>query len=132
MKKNIKTYLVIFLALALSVTIAFAVISGSGAAVLNVNEVAPDPAAFTGVITITGIVAGVSQQDPTIIGMMDKKELQCTSTNCNKIYLPFKAANYSAVRGDEVRITGQFVASMNAYLFMAEKVRVVKNHNIGG
>jgi hypothetical protein len=88
MKKNIK-YLLIVVISGIFLSVAFALANRSHA--LNVNDVASDPAAFTGTITVTGVVAGVSQQDPTIIGMMDKKELQCTTPGCKKVYLPFKA-----------------------------------------
>jgi hypothetical protein len=131
MKKNTTKYLigvgviVFFAAIALTV-------SHTGASALSVNDVSSDPTAYTGVVTIVGIVAGVSQQDPSIIGMMDKKELQCTSPNCKKIYLPFKAKDYSAVRGDEVLVTGTFNPDQGGFLFIAESVKVVKNHNIGG
>lgn len=132
MKKNRKIYYSIVAAFAVIVAIAFVVVNRSDASALNVNDVGSDPAAFSGVITIIGIVAGVSQQDPTIIGMMDKKELQCTSPNCNKLYIPFKARDYSPLRGDEVRVTGSFVNMPGGYLFLADKIKVVKNHKIGG
>ena len=132
MKKNAKMYLVIIAATAILAVIAFVAVQRSGAAALSVNDVGADPSAYSGVITVTGIVAGVSQQDPSIIGMMDKRELQCTAPNCKKIYLPFRAVGYSPVRGDEVRVTGRFLPLSEGYIFMADNVTVVKNHKIGG
>jgi hypothetical protein len=129
MKKNNK-YLLLIACIGLILSIGLFLAQKSTA--LNVNDVAADPTAFTGTITITGIVAGTSQADPTVIGMMDKKELQCTTSGCKKVYLPFKAPNYSAVRGDEVRVTGKFATSQFGYLFMADSISVVKRHNIGG
>lgn len=129
MKKN-KKYLLIAAVLIAALSAVFALAARTPA--LNVNDVASDPSAFTGMITVTGVVAGVSQQDASIIGMMDKKELQCTTPNCKKLYLPFKAQNYSPVRGDEVRLTGKFETFDQGYLFMADSVTVVKNHKIGG
>jgi hypothetical protein len=129
MKKNIK-YLLIIAGLGILLSGAF--FMAGKATALSVNDVASDPAAFTGTITVSGVVAGVSQQDPTIIGMMDKKELQCTTPNCKKLYLPFKARNYSPMRGDEVRVTGRFEDTAGGPLFMADGVTVVKRHKIGG
>ena len=132
MKKIRKTYITIIATTAILAAIAFAVVQRSGANALNVNDVGSDPSAYSGVITITGIVAGASQQDTSIIGMMDKRELQCTTPNCKKLYLPFRATGYSPVRGDEVRITGRFLSATEGYLFIADNVTVVKNHKIGG
>ena len=132
MKKDAKKYLIISGALALLAALAFFIFGPGSTTALSVNDVGSDPAAFAGAITITGIVAGVSQQDPAIIGMMDKKELQCTAPNCNKLYIPFKAAGYSPNRGDEVRVKGRFVATADGYLFMADSVKVLRNHRIGG
>lgn len=132
MKKNRNKYLIIGGAVALVALILILVAGVGNSRALSVNDVGSDPAAFSGTITITGIVAGVSQQDPSIIGMMDKKELQCTTPNCNKFYLPFKASGYSPNRGDEVRATGSFAPAGGGYIFMADSVKVVKNHRIGG
>jgi hypothetical protein len=132
MSKQTKRYLIISGALAFFGALALFLIGPGSTAALNVNDVGSDPAAFSGDITITGIVAGVSQQDPAIIGMMDKRELQCTTPNCNKIYIPFKAAEYTPNRGDEVRIKGRFVTTAVGYVFMADNVKVVRTHRIGG
>lgn len=99
---------------------------------LNVSDVASDPAAFAGTITVTGIMAGVSQQDPAVFGIMDVKELLCTSPNCNRVYLPVRHQGPMPVRGDEVLVTGNFTNSGRDYLFNATKVKVLKNHRIGG
>jgi hypothetical protein len=131
-RKTRNTSFIILTAVLVAAAAIFALVHTGGANVLQVNDVGPDPAAFTGTITVAGIVAGVSKQDPAVIGMMDKKELQCTSPNCNKIYLPFKAPGYSPVVGDEVRVTGSIVASGGGYVLMADAVKVVKNHRIGG
>jgi hypothetical protein len=132
MKKNTRMYLIIGGVGALIAAFAFLFANPGRTHALNVNDVGSDPAAFAGTITVTGIIAGVSQQDPSIIGMMDKKELQCTTPNCKKIYLPFKASGYTPNRGDEVLATGRFIAEANGYLFMADSVKVVRTHRIGG
>ncbi|OGW38325.1 MAG: hypothetical protein A2010_09245 [Nitrospirae bacterium GWD2_57_9] len=129
MKKNIKYALI---AAGVGIVLAAGFLMANKATALNVNDVASDPAAFSGTITITGVVAGVSKQDPSIIGMMDKKELQCTTPGCKKFYLPFKAQAYSPAPGDEVRATGRFETYAAGYIFVADSVTVVKNHKIGG
>lgn len=107
-------------------------ISGCDSKTLNVNDIGSDPAAFSGTITITGIMAGISPQDPRIFGIMDIKELQCKSQNCNKIIIPVTCKEKQPVPGDEVRLVGSFVNQGGGYLFAAEKVTVVRNHRIGG
>lgn len=131
-KTNTKKQLTIIGTVAIVALIGLFFITPGKTDALGVNDVGSDPAAFTGAITITGIVAGVSQQDPSIIGMMDKKELQCTTQNCRKLYIPFKAPDYTPTRGDEVLVQGKFVTTADGYLFMADSVKVVKNHRIGG
>lgn len=111
---------------------ALLLLSGCDSKAFNVNDIASDPAAFSGTITITGIMAGVSPQDPRVFGIMDIKELQCTSQNCNKVIIPVTCRGKQPVPGDEVRLVGSFVNQGGGYLFAAEKVTVVRNHKIGG
>ncbi|SNB46243.1 hypothetical protein [Geobacter sp. DSM 9736] len=124
---------VIIAALAVGI-IAGLVFVKSGPKALNINEVGADPAAYTGTITVTGIMGGRSQQNPDIIGIMDIKELQCKTANCNKVFLPVKFSGKAPVIGDEVRITGSFVdmGQGQGYLFMAQSLKVVRHHKIGG
>lgn len=127
-----KKYIIAIVAAALGVAVAFAFFGQGDAKALNVNDVGSDPAAFTGSITVTGIMWAVSKQEPTIFGIVDKKELQCTSPNCNKLILPVRYQGKQPVVGDEIRVSGRFVAMERGYLFAAEKVKVVRHHKIGG
>lgn len=127
-----KKFAIIAAAAVIGAAIAFGFANVGTAKALNVNEVGTDPGAFTGSITITGITAGVSQYDKTVIGIMDIKELQCTTPNCNKIYIPVKFPDRQPAMGDEIRATGQFQKLPQGYLFVAQKITVVKNHKIGG
>lgn len=108
------------------------VLVGCDSKALNVSDVASDPTAFKNTITLTGIVAGTSPQNPSIFGIMDIKELQCKTQNCNKIFIPIAYKGTFPVRGDEVRLTGSFINQGGGYLFAAEKLKVVRNHRIGG
>lgn len=127
-----KKYLIIMAALALAIVAALVVVRQGDATALNVNEVASDPAAFSGSITVTGIMGGISRQDPTVFGIMDKKELQCTTPNCNKVLIPVKYQGQMPVIGDEVRVSGRFVTVADGWLFTADTLKVVRNHRIGG
>jgi hypothetical protein len=98
----------------------------------QINDVASDPAAFDGPLTLVGIVNAFAQSDATIVGVMDKKELQCTTPNCNKVLLPVKITGTRPAIGDEVRISGSFSREPGGYLFRAEKMEVLANHRLGG
>lgn len=95
---------------------------------LNVNDIRSDPTAYTGTLTVTGIMAAVSQHDPQIFGIMDKSELLCTIPNCNKFFLPIRFTGQRPAYGDEVVLTGTFTEGDR--LFTATKVNVVRNHKL--
>lgn len=99
---------------------------------LNVNEVASDPGAYVGTITVAGVTSGFSPKDNTLFGIMDLKELTCTSTTCNKAILPIRFQGPLPSFGDEVRVTGTFVSEGNGYYFNSENVVVVQHHKLGG
>jgi hypothetical protein len=126
-----KKYIYVAVAVLLGITISFTLVKQGDAKVLNVNEIGADPAAFSGNITVTGVMAGVSE-DRSIFGIMDLKELQCKSANCNKVVIPIKYTGSQPVLGDEVKVTGKFVSVAGGYAFAADKVKVVRNHRIGG
>lgn len=128
MKKN----LLIAAALVLGIALSYALFFRGDANALQVNQVAADPSAYSGTLTVTGIMAGTSQQDPSIFGMFDLKELKCTTPNCNKIYLPVKYQGTMPKPGDEVRVSGSFMKTEMGFLFSASNVKVVRNHKIGG
>ena len=127
-----KKYVLIGLVLAVAIT-AGIFFSGAGqATALHVNQVVADPAAFSGTITVTGVTAGFSPHDPALFGVMDIKELQCTTPNCKKALIPVRVTGPIPALGDEVRISGTFVNSPMGYVLTAETVKVVRNHKLGG
>lgn len=128
MQKN----LIIAAALVVGIVLSYALFFRGDAQALQVNQVASDPSVYSGTITVTGVMAGTSPQDPSIFGMFDLKELQCTTPNCNKIYLPVKYQGTMPKPGDEVRVSGSFLQEAGGYLFSASNVKVVRNHRIGG
>lgn len=127
-----KKFVLAGVALAVGIAVAFIFVRPQGAQLLHVSEVGSDPAAFVGTISVTGITAGFSRHDPTIFGLMDVKELQCTTPNCNKLLLPVKHTGKPPAIGDEIRISGAFVQAGGGYLFAAESIEVVRNHKLGG
>jgi hypothetical protein len=127
-----KTYIYIAVATVIGFTAAFALLGNGTGKALAVNDVGSDPAAFSGTITITGIAAGVAPQDPTVFGLVDTRELKCTTPNCNKIVIPVKHAGGLPKPGDEVRLTGAFVNQGKGYYFASTKLKVLRNHKIGG
>ena len=124
-------FVYIFVAVIIGASIAFAGCTKEAKA-LNVNEIGADPAAFTGTITVAGIMAGVAPTDPNVIGIMDLKELQCKSPGCNKIIIPVKCTGAKPALGDEIKVTGSFSKLPEGYLFTADKIKVVQSHKIGG
>lgn len=128
MKRNV----LIFTTLAIVIVAAVVFFNIDNTKALAVNEVGADPAAYSGTITVTGIMGGVSNQDPSIFGVMDVKELQCKTANCKKLYIPVRYDGNQPALGDEIRMTGSFVNSGQGYLFVAQKLKVVRNHTLGG
>lgn len=127
-----KTKLIVAAALVVGIALSYALFFRGDANALQVNQVAADPSAYSGNVTVTGIMAGTAPQDPTVFGMFDLKELQCTTPNCNKIYLPVKYQGSMPKPGDEVRVSGSFMKIDGGFLFSASNVKVVRNHRIGG
>ena len=97
----------------------------------QVNDVVSDPGAFNGSLTIEGVVYAYAKDDAMILGVMDKKELQCTTPNCNKVLFPVKVGNPRPAIGDEIRVSGDIVKKDWGYLMQATKVDVVTNHKLG-
>lgn len=128
MKKNIY----IAVALAVGIALSYALFFRGDANALQVNQLASDPSAYSGTITVTGIMAGTFPQNPDVFGIYDLKELKCTTPNCNKIYLPVKSQGTIPKPGDEVLVSGIFVKTTDGFLFSASNVKVVRNHRIGG
>ena len=99
--------------------------------VLSVNDIQADPAAYTGTVTINGVVASISKQDPKLFGIIDTAEAKlCKILTCATFYLPVKYAGQTPKEGDEVNVTGSFGAKGRG--FNATKVDVVGHLNLGG
>lgn len=135
MEKFMKKYILVFGAI---IAIAAIVILGLGngkaktikvAGILTVNDVQADPLAYKGTITITGVSAGVTRQDPKIFLMVDTAEAKaCKSTGCASFYLPVRYEGPIPKQWDEVNVTGSFTQGGRVPLFTAEKVEVLRNY----
>ncbi|MDT8419493.1 MAG: hypothetical protein RQ754_03615 [Desulfuromonadales bacterium] len=113
--------------------VSITVISGcqEGVTVFQVNDVVSDPGAFSKPLTLEGVVYQHAKGDATIVGVMDKKELQCKTPNCNKALMAVKVTGTSLSIGDEVKVSGTIVKERWGYLFKADQVKVVANHKFG-
>jgi len=100
-------------------------------AVLTVNDIQADPAAYTGTITINGVVASRSKQDPRIFAIIDTAEAKlCKVVTCATFYLQVKNAGKRPQEGDEINVTGSF--GEKGRVFNATKVDVLGHLNLGG
>lgn len=99
--------------------------------VLSVNDIQADPAAYTGVITINGVVASISKQDPKLFGIIDTGEAKlCKILTCATFYLQVKNTGKKPQEGDEVNVIGSF--GDRGRVFNATKVDVLGHLNLGG
>lgn len=128
MKRNI----VLVAALVVGIALAYGMFFRGDADALQVNQVAADPAAYSGTITVSGVMAGTSAQNPNIFGIFDLKELQCNTPNCNKLYLPVRYQGAMPKLGDEVRVSGSIMNTGGGFIFSASELKVVRNHQLGG
>ena len=135
MEKLMKKYILIFGVIALIAGVAI-VSLGNGktktikaGGTLTVNDIQADPLAYKGTITITGVSAGVSRQDPKVFLMVDTAEaIACKSTGCANFYLAVRYEGTMPKQWDEVNATGSFTQGGRVPLFTATKVDVLKNY----
>jgi hypothetical protein len=130
-----KKYIIVFSAIILAAVIAFSCSNGktetTGTAqtsrILSVNDIQTDPYAYKGTITITGVVAKFSEQDPKVFAMVDASEAKhCRQTGCARFYLFVRYEGNIPKEWDEVNVTGTFVEG-GKLLFAATKVDVLRH-----
>lgn len=98
---------------------------------LGVGQVVSDPGAFSESMDVVGITYAYSTSDPSVMGIMDRGELQCASPTCTKQLLPVRVSGPRPAVGDEVRVTGVMVKEAAGYLFKADAVQILARHNLG-
>ncbi|QWV91807.1 hypothetical protein KP004_11240 [Geomonas oryzisoli] len=121
---------IIAVALVLGVALALTVSKVGQVKTVTVGEIGNNPQIFTETITLAGVMAGFSQYDKAVIGVMDLKEALCKN-GCEKVYIPVKYPAQPPKVGDEIRATGRFTKYEKGYMFIADKLSVVKHHNLG-
>lgn len=99
--------------------------------VLQVNDVVSDPGAFSEPLSLEGIVYRFAKGDTSIVGVMDKKELQCTTPNCNKALLAVKVSGSQLAIGDEIKVSGTITKESWGYILTADQVEVITRHKLG-
>ena len=100
--------------------------------VYQVNDVVSDPSAYSGDLTLQGVVYAFSKDNPSIVGVMDKKELQCKSPNCKKKLIAMQVTDSKLTVGDEVKASGSLIKTSGGYILKAKQVQVMENHKLGG
>lgn len=94
--------------------------------VLSIADIQADPFAYTGTITITGVVAGRAAEDQSVFLMVDTTEAKvCKQTGCAKFYLPVRYSGEQPKEWDEIKVTGSFVKGK--FLFTAEKADILRH-----
>ena len=128
-----KKYILFFAILAFIVVIAAIGLSSgeskatSKSRILTVSDVQANPNACKGSITITGVVAKFSKEDPKVFAIIDTSEAKhCKSTGCAKFYLPLKYDKQVPKEWDEINATGQFVEK-GGLLFEASKIEILRH-----
>lgn len=115
----------------LSIVAMVSLMSGCKEDVFQVNDVISDPGAFSKPLTLEGVVYAYAKGDTTVVGVMDKKELQCTTPNCSKALLAVKVPGKQLSRGDEIKASGTIVKESWGYVLLADDVEVITTHNLG-
>ena len=115
----------------LSIVAIIGLTTGCKDDVFQVNDVVSDPGAFSKPLTLEGVVYTYAKGDSTIVGVMDKKELQCKTPNCSKALLAVKAPDKQLSVGDEIKASGSIVKESWGYVLKADDVKVITRHKIG-
>jgi hypothetical protein len=127
-----KKYILMLIAIIFVAAVAFSGLSNGKTrtvkegGILSINDIQADPAAFTGVVTITGVVSRIAGPNPKTFMLVDTHEAKsCKSTHCARFYQPVQYGGTLPKEWDEVNVTGNFV--QGGKLFQATKVEVIKH-----
>ena len=101
------------------------------APVFQVNDVASDPGAYSKPLILEGIVYSFAKGNTSIVGVMDKKELQCNSPNCNKTLFAVKSNGVQLAIGDEIKASGTISKESWGYILNADSIVVATKHKLG-
>lgn len=115
----------------ISILVMAGLTTGCKEDVFQVNDIVSDPGAYSEPLALEGIVYRFAQGDTSIVGVMDKKELQCTTPNCNKALLAVRVPGTQLAIGDEIKVSGIITKESWGYILKAEDVEVITRHKIG-
>lgn len=79
------------------------------AKVLSVNEVLTNPQPYQGPVTIMGIVASASYNNPKEFTLMDVADARSNKPVRDTIYLPVISTGRAPKAGEIVKVTGQLM-----------------------
>jgi hypothetical protein len=101
---------------------------------LTINDIRFDPLSFTGEIALTGISAGLYQNNPSIFFLMDTEELLvCKNFECGAFQLPvlYTGSGLMPELADELVITGSWgvyeEGGRDITVFEAASIDVLRN-----
>ena len=78
--------------------------------ILSVADLESNPSSLKGSLTVTGVVARVSEKDKKLFAIIDTDEAKdCKSIGCAKFYLPIRFDGPIPQEWDEVKLTGRIV-----------------------
>lgn len=127
-----KRYVLVLVTVSVAILVFAGLSGGMGAkpqaknGILSINDIQADPAAYTGTITLNGVVSGFSKEDTKLFALVDTAEVKlCRTVTCGRFYLPVKYDGPAPKIGDEVNVTGEFTEK--GQLFKAQKVEVLRN-----
>jgi hypothetical protein len=117
------------IALLLTIIMFFAACGNdSDVVILSVNDVQSDPTAFTGEITINGVVSGFYEDNPNIIYIKDTAEqLFCKNLFCDAPHIPIIYTGTTPTIADEVNVIGEWGDYNGVLIFEAAKLEVKQN-----
>lgn len=77
---------------------------------LQVEDLAADMNNFKGTITVRGVMAAASPQDPNLFSMIDSREARvCSDLHCAKTYLPVRMTGTLPKPWDELNVRGKII-----------------------
>lgn len=128
-----KKYIFVIAVIMLAAAVAFTGLSNGKAktvkegGILSVSDIQADPAAFKGLITVTGVVARMHPSDTKVFAIIETAEAKhCQSTGCAKFYLPVQYEGKLPNVWDEVNITGSLVRE-EGFILKTLKVDILQH-----
>ena len=112
---------IIIVAILFAAAITSAGCNNNQAKVLSVNEVLTNPQLYQGPVTIIGIVASASYNNPKEFTLMDVADARSNKPARYTIYLSVISTKRAPKAGEVVKVTGQLVE--HGLYFAATKVK---------